>query len=35
LLSDGMLIKRPLAFNFDKNILLVGFKTNVWEEKLI
>lgn len=31
--SDGMLIKRPIAFN-GKNIV-VGFKEEEWKEKLL
>lgn len=34
LLSDGMLIKRPLAFNCDQEILLLGFKKEEWSDKL-
>lgn len=35
LLSDGMLIKRPLAYDFDKNILLIGFKPDIWEATIL
>ncbi|CEP81219.1 arsenate reductase [[Clostridium] sordellii] len=31
--SDGMLIKRPIAF--DGEDLLIGFKENEWKEKLL
>lgn len=30
LISDGMLIKRPLAFNCKQEILLLGFKKEEW-----
>ncbi|MBF0709898.1 MULTISPECIES: Spx/MgsR family RNA polymerase-binding regulatory protein [unclassified Gemella] len=35
LLSDGMLIKRPLAYDFNKKIFLQGFKENIWKETLV
>lgn len=35
LTSDGMLIKRPIAFDFEKNFLLVGFKEEIWKETLL
>ncbi|MDO4813759.1 MAG: Spx/MgsR family RNA polymerase-binding regulatory protein [Gemella sp.] len=35
LLSDGMLIKRPLAYDFDKKIFLQGFKEEIWSDTLI
>ncbi|GAA0106374.1 hypothetical protein UT300013_29980 [Paraclostridium sordellii] len=31
--SDGMLIKRPIAF--DGENLLIGFKEDEWKEKLL
>ena len=31
--TDGMLVKRPLII--DKKIILVGFKENKWENKLL
>lgn len=33
LATDGMLVKRPILVG--ENIVLVGFKENMWEEKLI
>lgn len=33
LASDGMLIKRPIAFN-GKNVV-IGFKEDEWKEKLL
>lgn len=33
LASDGMLIKRPIAF--DGKNLLIGFKEEEWKEKLL
>lgn len=35
LISDGMLIKRPIAFDFEKKFLLIGFKEEHWKETLI
>lgn len=35
LISDGMLIKRPLAFDLANEILLIGFKEVKWEEQLL
>lgn len=34
LLSDGMLMKRPLAFNCPQETLLLGFKENEWSMAL-
>ena len=34
LVSDGMLIKRPLAFYCDQEVLLLGFKKEDWNNKL-
>lgn len=34
LISDGMLMKRPFAFNISQEILLLGFKEDVWKCKL-
>ena len=31
--SDGMLVKRPIVYTGDK--VLVGFKADEWEEKLL
>ena len=33
--NNGMLIKRPLAFDFDNDILLLGFKEETWETALL
>jgi len=30
-----MLIKRPLAFDFKNDILLLGFKEETWEKALL
>lgn len=35
LLSDGMLMKRPLCFDLKNEILLIGFKEPQWEKQLI
>ena len=32
--ENGMLIKRPLAFDFKNDILLLGFKEELWEKAL-
>ncbi|QWQ38817.1 arsenate reductase family protein [Gemella sp. zg-570] len=34
LLSDGMLIKRPLAFDVDNEVFLLGFKEEEWEKQI-
>ena len=33
--NNGMLIKRPLAFDFENDILLLGFKEESWETALL
>ena len=33
--ENGMLIKRPLAFDFKNDILLLGFKEETWEKALL
>lgn len=33
--ENGMLIKRPLAFDFKNDILLLGFKEELWEKALL
>jgi len=33
--DNGMLIKRPLAFDFKNDILLLGFKEETWEKALL
>ena len=33
--DNGMLIKRPLAFDLKNDILLLGFKEEVWEKALL
>lgn len=33
--ENGMLIKRPLAFDFENDILLLGFKEETWETALL
>lgn len=33
--KNGMLIKRPLAFDLKNDILLLGFKEEVWEKALL
>lgn len=33
LASDGMLVKRPIIVN--ENTILLGFKSDTWEEKLV
>ncbi len=33
--NNGMLIKRPLAFDFENDILLLGFKEKTWETALL
>lgn len=33
--ENGMLIKRPLVFDFDNDILLLGFKEEEWEKALL
>ncbi|MGX7112535.1 Spx/MgsR family RNA polymerase-binding regulatory protein [Gemella cuniculi] len=35
LTENGMLIKRPLAFDFENDILLLGFKEENWETALL
>ena len=35
LTKDGMLIKRPLAFDFQNDILLLGFKEETWTNALL
>ena len=35
LISDGMLIKRPLAFDLKKKILLRGFKEEEWKDAFL
>ena len=33
--ENGMLIKRPLAFDLKNDILLLGFKEETWEKALL
>ena len=33
--ENGMLIKRPLAFDFKNDILLLGYKEDIWEKALL
>ena len=33
--ENGMLIKRPLVFDLKNDILLLGFKEEVWEKALL
>ena len=33
--ENGMLIKRPLVFDFENDILLLGFKEEEWEKALL
>lgn len=33
--DNGMLIKRPLAFDLENDILLIGFKEQEWETALL
>ena len=33
--ENGMLIKRPLAFDLKNDILLLGFKEDTWEKALL
>ena len=33
--ENGMLIKRPLAFDLKNDILLLGFKEEAWEKALL
>lgn len=33
--TNGMLIKRPLAFDFENDILLLGFKEETWTTALL
>lgn len=35
LTKNGMLLKRPLAFDIDNDILLLGFKEVEWEHALL
>ena len=35
LTENGMLIKRPLVFDFDNDILLLGFKEEVWHKTIL
>lgn len=35
LLSDGLLIKRPLGFDFEKKQLLIGYKEDIWTKTLL
>ena len=34
LLSDGMLIKRPLVLDLENKIVCIGFKEKEWERDL-
>ena len=33
--ENGMLIKRPLVYDFENDILLLGFKEEEWEKALL
>ncbi|ERK60303.1 transcriptional regulator, Spx/MgsR family [Gemella bergeri ATCC 700627] len=35
LVDNGMLIKRPLAFDLENDILLLGYKEEQWEQALL